>query len=174
MIFNRVSDVIRQQATSNKSAMMAILENNRDEYRIKSEMEGIFQKMSSAVAQTMQKELSSFNFNFNSHYSVPTSTDVVAVNNAAGQIGGLVKILGDENTLKQGLMLARDLKLPGLAGMSGKAVGGLVGKIAPVLQIIFAVFDVFSAQMKKQNVMLNDVVLCYKLTKQSIAFALIL
>ena len=146
VIFNRVSDVIRQQATSNKSAMMAILENNRDEYRIKSEMEGIFQKMSSAVAQTMQKELSSFNFNFNSHYSVPTSTDVVAVNNAAGQIGGLVKILGDENTLKQGLMLARDLKLPGLAGMSGKAVGGLVGKIAPVLQIIFAVFDVFSAQ----------------------------
>lgn len=146
VIFNRVSEVIRQQATANKSSMMAILQNNRDENLIKSEMGNLFRQMSSAVEQSMQKELANFNFNFNSHYAVPTSTGVAVVDNTAEQISGLGKILSSENTLKQGLTLARDLNLPGLAGMSEKAIGGLVGKIAPVLQFVFAVFDVISSQ----------------------------
>lgn len=146
VIFNRVSEVIRQQATANKSSMMAILQNNRDENLIKSEMGNLFRQMSSAVEQSMQKELANFNFNFNSHYAVPTSTGGAVVDNTAEQISGLGKILSSENTLKQGLTLARDLNLPGLAGMSEKAIGGLVGKIAPVLQVVFAVFDMFASQ----------------------------
>lgn len=151
IIFNRVSDAIRMQSTSNREAISAILQNCSSESQIQSEMSHIFQKMSSSIEQTMQKELSDFNFSFNTNYSVSTG-DLVPSHALADKMKDMGKnLLTDQNMLKEGLLIGRKLKIPPLKGRWEKTLGSWAGKAAVVLQVASAIWDIYSSQKEEEE-----------------------
>ena len=151
IIFNRVSDAIRVQATSNRETISGILQSCSSESQVRSEMSHIFQRMSSAIEQAMQKELPDFNFNFNANYSVPTS-DLVPSHALADKMKDMGKnLLTDKNMLKEGLLIGRKLKIPPLKGRWEKTLGNWAGKAAVVLQVASAIWDIYSSQKEEEE-----------------------
>ena len=151
IIFNRVSDAIRVQATSNRETISGILQSCSSESQVRSEMSHIFQRMSSAIEQAMQKELPDFNFNFNANYSVPTS-DLVPSHALADKMKDMGKnLLTDKNMLKEGLLIGRKLKIPPLKGRWEKTLGNWAGKAAVVLQVASAIWEIYSSQKEEEE-----------------------
>lgn len=153
ILFNRISDVIRTQATSNKSVLAATLQNCHDKFQIECEMNQIFQNMSSKVEQVMQKELENFNFyfDFDSNDIIPADS-LPSTNQITDKMIDLGKnLLTDEKVLKNGLLLGRQLKIPLLKGRWEKTLGNWAGKAAGVLQVASAIYDIYASQKEEDE-----------------------
>lgn len=156
VLLNQVFSVIRQQVGNKRSEIRAILQDNTDEYAVKSELNGIFSDINETIKGVLSSKLQDVELYFQKNYALPAVQNEEAPNvmldmalNAGKDFLKDGKAL--EATVKQGLVMARDLKIPFLKGRWESTLGSWAGKANWIIQAGLALWEVHSAAKAEEE-----------------------
>ena len=149
-LLSEVSSIIREQIIDNKIVLFEALNNSKDEFIAKIEMEKIFSQMSSTIEEYVKNKLVDFSFQFsNTDYSIekPQNSENNILTN---QLVNIAKG-ADEKTIQQALSYIKDFKIPLIKSSWIKALNGWAGKVAVGLQVVLSLWEVISAADKENK-----------------------
>ena len=149
-LLSEVSSIIREQIIDNKIVLFEALNNSKDEFIAKIEMEKIFSQMSSTIEEYVKNKLVDFSFQFsNTDYSIekPQNSENNILTN---QLVNIAKG-ADEKTIRQALSYIKDFKIPLIKSSWIKALNGWAGKVAVGLQVVLSLWEVISAADKENK-----------------------
>lgn len=143
LLINEVNSITRSQIANNRNEIFDTLKNASDELATQNQIKAILTKMSTKVEQALQDKLNTFAMKFKDKYHVP----MLSHNPNNSLLDGLGELAKDQlkntETLKQALLLGRQFKIPMLKGRWEKTLGQWAGKATSLVQIGFAVYDLY-------------------------------
>ncbi len=147
-IKNEISRAISEKVFSKRSDVKGLIEDIISSGGdIQTGISNLFSGVVSEVQELLSVRIEAASIDFTSKFAsrVPESTQGES-NPLLDKIADQVKDkLSDQETVKQGFMLLRGMKFPGLKGRWEKTLGDWAGKAAGVLKILFVLYDMYRA-----------------------------
>ena len=157
LLINSSKNYIRQEVNMLKSDISQALKSCTEQAQLDTQLQGIFTPLISKVETWLEGEMEKIR----GKLVLPIDTaDVLHSHDSQKEggipdvaIDGVKKVVGDESNIKDALLFARKLKIPGIKGRWASTLGKWAGKAAVVVQVVSFFYDIYKAgqDQDKQN-----------------------
>jgi len=149
LLLSSVQNYIRQEVNVLKSDVSNALQNCHNQAELDSQLQTIFNPLIDKVQTYLENKINTVNVQLAlpvgmEHKTEPKSSTVMDTMSDTA-LETTKNVITDPDKIKEGLLLGRKLKIPGLKGRWSKTFDKWAGKAAPVIQLAFAAYEVWKA-----------------------------
>jgi len=146
LLLRAIQNFIRQKVGGLRGDILIAIQNSNHQSELESKMYTIFNPLVDHVHGFLEKEVGDINASLDFNINPKLISEE---GQGSSRIGDLVldtskDLISNPDNIKKALILGRKLKMPGLKGRWGTTFGKWADKAGPVVQVAFALYDIWS------------------------------